>query len=77
MTVSSRNRYSKDALHRHCVATVTPIMEEMTGTTPLTIVVLSGVDIIFSPERRLKACELNAFGFFRVAFGLSNLVNHA
>lgn len=76
MTVGSRDCHPKNALHSHCVATVAPIMEETTGATPLTIVVVGRVDIVFAPERRLKARELDAFGLLCIAFGFSNLVNH-
>lgn len=77
MAVGRRDRHSKNALHGHRVAAVAPIMEEMTGAVPLAIIVVSSVNIIFAPKCRFKACELNAFGFFRVAFGFSNLVDHA
>jgi len=59
------------------MAAITPIMEETTGTIPLTIIVVGGVDIVFAPKRRLKASELNALRLFGVAFGFGNLVNHA
>jgi hypothetical protein len=52
-------------------------MKEAAGAGPLAVVVVSGVDIILTPERRFKAGELNAFGFFGVAFGLSDFVDHA
>jgi hypothetical protein len=52
-------------------------MKETTGAVPLAIVVVSGVGIVFTPERRFKAVELNAFGFFGVTFRFGDFVNHA
>lgn len=77
MAVGRRDRHPKNTLHCHGVATVAPIVEETTGAIPLTIIVMGGMDIVFAPERRLKASKLNAFGLFCIAFGFGNLVNHA
>ena len=77
MAVGCRDGYSEDALHGHGVATVAPIVEETTGAVPLTIVVVGGMDIVLAPKRRFKVRELDALGLFSVAFGFSNLVDHA
>ncbi len=76
MTVRCRNSYAQYSLHSHGMAAVTPILEEATGTTPLTIVVVGGVDIILTPERCLEASELNSLGFFRIALGFCDLADH-
>ena len=77
MTMCRWNSDSQNSLHCHSVATVTPIVEETTGAIPLPIVIVRGVNIVFAPKRRLKACKLNAFGFFGVPFRFRDLVNHA
>lgn len=77
MTVGRRDCYPKNTLHCHRMAAITPIMEETTGTVPFTVIVVSGVDIVFAPKRRLKASELNALRLFGVAFGFGDFVNHA
>jgi len=77
MTVGCRDSYSKDALHSHGMATIAPIVKKTTGAVPLTIVIVGSMDIVLAPKRRFKARELDAFGFFSVAFGFSNLVDHA
>jgi hypothetical protein len=77
MAVGSRDRHPKNTLHGHSVTAITPIVEETTGAVPLTVIVVSGVDIVLAPKCCLKACELDAFGFFSVAFGFRNLVDHA
>ena len=59
------------------MATVTPVMEETTGTVPFTVIVGGGVNIILTPERRLKASKLDSFGFFRVTPGFGDFVDHA
>ena len=77
MTICRWNSHAQYPLHRHRMAAVTPVMEESTGTGPLTVVVGRGVDIVLAPERRLKASKLNSFGFFRVTLSFCDLVDHA
>ncbi len=77
MAVGRRDCHSEHALHSHSMATVAPIVEETTGAVPFPVIVVGRVDIVFPPKRRLKACKLDAFGFLSVAFGFSNLIDHA
>src|SRR5512143_1474388 len=76
VTVRCRNSYTKHALHRHSVAAITPILEEATGTLPLTIIKCGGMNIIFTVELDLKARKLDALRLFSVALGFCNFVDH-
>ena len=76
MSVCCRNSHTQYSLHSHCMAAVSPVMEESTGTVPLTVIVVRGMDIILTPERRLKASKLNSFGFFRVTLSFCDLIDH-
>lgn len=58
------------------MATVTPVMEETTGTVPFTVIVGGGVNIILTPERRFKTSKLNSFGFLRVTLSFRDLIDH-
>jgi hypothetical protein len=51
-------------------------MEETTGTVPFTVIVVGGVNIILTPERRFKTSKLNSFGFLRVSLGFRDLIDH-
>src|SRR5579884_1119145 len=71
------NSHAQYALHGHCMTAIPPVMEETTGAMPLPIIIGRGVCIVLASERRFKASELNAFWFFCVPFGFSDLVDHA
>jgi|ERR1700727_2934512 hypothetical protein len=77
MSVCCRDCYSQDSLHGHGVTTVAPIMEKAASAVPLTVVVVGGMNIVLSPKRSFKACELNALGFFGVLFCFGNFIDHA
>ena len=51
-------------------------MEETTGTVPLPVIIVRGVNIVLAPECRFETSELDSFGFFRVTLGFSNLTDH-
>ena len=70
------NSHAQYALHRHRMAAVTPVMEEMTGTVPFTVIVSCGVNVILAPERRFEASKLNTLGFFRVTLSFGDLIDH-
>ncbi len=76
MAVCCRDSHAQYSLHCHGMAAVTPIMEESTGTVPLTVIVGRGVDIVLAPKRRLEASKLNSFGFFRVTLSFRYLIDH-
>lgn len=76
MPIGRRDRDAQDPLHRHGMAAIAPIMEEATGTTPLTIVEGRGMHIILAVELGLEASKLYTFRFLRVAFGLCNFADH-
>ena len=59
------------------MAAVTPILEEAAGTIPFTIVIISGVDIVLASKGCLETGELNPFGFFCIALGFCDLIDHA
>jgi hypothetical protein len=75
--VRCRNGYAQDALHRHGMTAIPPVMEETTGAVPLSVVEGGGMNIILAPEGCLEASELNAIGFLSVSPGFRDLVNHA
>jgi hypothetical protein len=77
VTVCCWDSNAQDTLHRHSVATITPIMEKAAGALPCTIIKCSRVRIIFTLEFGLKVCKLNALWFFGIAFGFCDLVDHA
>jgi len=77
MSVCCRDCYPQDSLHCHGVTTIAPIMEKAASAIPLTVVVVGGMNIVLSPKRRFKACELNAFGFFGVLFCFCDFIDHA
>ncbi len=76
MPVCCWNSHAQYSLHCHCMAAVSPVMEESTGTVPLTIIIVRGVGIVLTPERRFEASKLNSFGFFRVTLSFCDLVDH-
>ena len=76
MAMRCWNSHAQYSLHRHRMAAVTPVMEEMTGTVPFTIIVSCGMDVILSPERRFEASKLNTFGFLRVTLSFGDLIDH-
>jgi hypothetical protein len=51
-------------------------MEETTSALPLTIIVVSGMNIILALEGSLKASKLNPLWFICVTLGFRDLVNH-
>ena len=71
------NSHAQNSLHRHRVTAIPPVMEETTGAMPLTVIIVCGMNIILAPERRLKAIELDSFGFFRVTLGFRDFTDHA
>jgi hypothetical protein len=77
VTVSCRDSYSQNSLHSHRMATITPVMEETTGATPLTIIIFCSMNIILAPECCFKTSKLDAFRLFCVLFRLGDFVNHA
>ncbi len=77
MTVDGGNSHTQYSLHCHSVATVAPILEEAAGAVPLTIIVVGGMDIILTSKRCLEASELDSLGFFCIAFGFCDLIDHA
>lgn len=76
-TIGRWNGYTQNALHRHGMAAVTPIVEETTGAMPLPVIVGRGVNIVLAAERSFKSCELDALRLFRVSLGFRDLVDHA
>jgi hypothetical protein len=58
------------------MAAITPVMEESTGTVPLTVIKVCGVDIILASESRFETSKLNAFRFFRVTLSFCDLIDH-
>ena len=71
------NSHAQYSLHSHRMTAVPPVMEETTGAMPLTVIIVCGMNIILAPERRLKAIELDPFGFFRVTLGFRDFTDHA
>ncbi len=71
------NSHAQYSLHSHCVTAIPPVMEETTGAMPLTVIIVSGMNIILAPERCLKVSKLDSFGFFRVTLGFRDFTDHA
>ena len=76
MAVCRWDSHAQDALHSHGMAAITPVLEEATGTTPLTIIVVGGVNVILTPERCLKAGKLDSLRLFRITLGFCDLADH-
>jgi hypothetical protein len=70
------NSHAQNSLHSHRMTAIPPVMEETTGAMPLTVIIVRGMNIILAPERRLKASELDPFGFFRVTLGFRDFTDH-
>src|SRR5207245_350453 len=67
ITMCCRDSHAQHSLHSHSMAAVPPVLEEATGAVPLPMIIVSGVDIIFTSKCRLEARKLNSLGFFRIA----------
>jgi hypothetical protein len=76
MAVNSWNGHTKDALHGHRMATITPIMEKATCALPLTIVIGSGMDIVLTVEFGLETSKLDTLWFVCVALGFCDFADH-
>ena len=70
------NSHAQYSLHSHRVTAISPVMEETTGTMPLPVIIVRGMNIILAPKRSLKASELDSFRFFRVSLGFRDLTDH-
>jgi len=76
MSVRCWNSHAQYSLHSHRVTAIPPVMEETTGAMPLTVIIVCGMNIILTPKCRLKASELDSFGFFRVTLGFRDFTDH-
>ncbi len=77
MSMRCGNSHAQNSLHCHGVTAITPVLEEATGATPLTIIVVSGMDIVLASELGFETSELNPLGFFCVTLGFCDLIDHA
>lgn len=76
MTVYLWNSDAQNALHRHRVAAIAPILEEAAGAVPLTIVKGRRMNIILTLEICLEAGELNTLWFFGITLGFGDLADN-
>jgi hypothetical protein len=76
MTMGRWDCHTENTLHRHCVATISPVMEEAACTLPFSIIIRRRMNIVFALETGFETCELDALWFFRVAFRFCDLVDH-
>ena len=77
LAVGCWNSDAQDALHRHRVTAIAPILEEAAGTIPFTVIECRGVYVILTMELCLKTSELDTLRLFRVAFGFCDFADHA
>jgi hypothetical protein len=57
------------------VGTIIPILEKVTGTSPLPIVKSDSMDIILALKSDFKGKKLNTPRFLSIASGFGDLVN--